>query len=192
MLSRSEAAFEAERRHRLLMPPSLAEIKRFREKGVSVDGLCQPELLARAEVAFSLDCAIFDFVADVGGERGVAAFIFLARDDQGEPCDLVAWAPQVKRLAGWYGSATALGAENIYAPRFDPDRALQVHETPLEWLLHDRNGVVVVDAQGAAPLLRLAEPLAVETVEYGQKLRRMLEVRLPRIFVANPDMRRAA
>jgi hypothetical protein len=191
MLSRSEAAYDAERRYALLPPPSLGDIRRLRERGVSVDALCEPELLARAEVAFFPDLHVFDFSYEVG-EKVVSAFIFLARDEQGDPCDLVAWAPQAKLLAAWYGNAALLGAESVYAPRLDPERALLVHQRPLEWLLHDRSGVVVIDPRGAAQLLRFAEPLAADSVEYGQKLQRMLKVRPPRIFVANPDMWSAA
>ena len=98
----------------------LGEIRRFREKGVSVDALCEPELLARAEVAFFPDIMIFDFSLKSAGSVGSSAFIFLARDDQGEPCDLVAWAPQAKLLAAWYGNAALLGAESVYTHNSTP------------------------------------------------------------------------
>ena len=65
-------------------------------------------------------------------------------------------------------------------------------ETPLGWLRAGREGVVVIDPRGAAPPLRLEEPLVAELIEHGEKLRYMLKVRAPRIFVANPDVRSVA
>ena len=93
-----------------------------------------------------------------GGDGGaVAGFIFLARDDEGDPYDLVAWSPQANRIGAWYGAAPLLGADMLYAPRLDPEGAFQVFEEPLAWLLEERAGVVIVDPRA---LLRSFAPLS--------------------------------
>ena len=61
-------------------------------QGVSVDALVEPELPAFSEVTFN-DGHTFDF-AEEGGD---GAIIFLARDEEGDPCDLVAWSPRRSR-----------------------------------------------------------------------------------------------
>jgi hypothetical protein len=122
---------DLDRLHQCLAPPRLKEITRFREVGVSPEALSAPELPARADVVFHDDRPLFDFADDAGDGRAVAGFIFLARDDEGDPCDLVAWSPQAKRIAAWYGVAPLLGTDMLYAPRLDPEGALQVFEEPL-------------------------------------------------------------
>jgi hypothetical protein len=182
--SRFEASREAERRYQTLQPIRLGEIKRFRDAGVSVDALCEPELPARAEVVFHDDeSPTFDFAAYTGEEGSVSAFIFLARDEEGEPSDLVAWAPNAKRLAAWYGSAVLLGTETVNGPHLDPEGALPVFETPLSWLLADRNGVVIIHSRRAAPILRAAEPLRVSSAAFRTRLRQIVAPRRPRIFL---------
>jgi hypothetical protein len=189
---RLEAAYESERRYLRLDPPKIETLKRLREKGVSVDALCEPELIARAEVVFLPDRPGFDFAVDVGGDDGVSACIFLARDDLGEPCDLVAWEPQARRLAAWYGSAALLGAENIYGPRLDRENTLSVFETPFEWLLNDRDGVVIIDPLCAGPVLFAASPLRASSRSYGRRLRDVVNPPSPRIYVPKTSSRAAA
>ena len=154
--------------------------------------LVWPELLACATLVSTAKRTQFDFAEEVGDEGAISAFLFLARDEDGEPADLVAWAPRENRLAAWFGTVALLGAEDLWAPRLTKERALPVFETPLGWLRAGREGVVVIDRRGAAPPLRLAEPLVAELIEHGEKLRCMLKVQPPRIFVANPDVRSAA
>jgi hypothetical protein len=174
---------DLDRLHQRLAPPRLNEIKRFREVGVSPEALSSPELPARADVVFHDDRPLFDFVDEIGDGGAIAGFIFLARDDEGDPCDLVAWSPQAKRIAAWYGVAPLLGTDMLYAPRLDPEGALQVFEEPLAWLLEERAGVVIVDPVRAAPILRAAEPLKASSAAFGLRLRDLIAPRRPRIFV---------
>ena len=81
-----------------IAPPKPDVIRFLRGQGVSIDALAEPELPAFAEVSFHEGQPLFDF-AD-----GDGALIFLARDEEGDPCDLVAWSAK-KRLAAWYGDA---------------------------------------------------------------------------------------
>ena len=117
----------------------------------------------------------------------VGAVVFLASDDLGNPLDLAAWEPETGRLALWLGRVAMLGQDNLYG--WKVGEPLIVHETPLEWLQAGREGVFVIDPQGASPLLRMVEPLAVKRPEFGRQLLSALTIRAPRIVVEN---RRAA
>jgi hypothetical protein len=170
-----------ERDHQLLLPPRLDWLKRLREIGVSVDALAEPELPAQAQVVVS-DGFIFDF-ADKADETAVDAVIFLARDELGDPADLVAWEPRRNRMAAWWGDAPLLGMDELYAPRLDPERALLVHETALAWLLGERNGVVICDPSKAASVLRAAAPLKASSDNFGRRLHTLLKLAPPHIYV---------
>jgi hypothetical protein len=131
-----------------------------------------------------LESERFDFAAEVGALRGtVAAIAFPVFDEFGEIIDLAVWNVDGGKLALWRGVASMLGAENVFAPRLG--QPLLAHETPLEWLRAGRRGVVVVDPQRAAPLLRLAEPLGVKREAHGRSLRQALTIPAPRIVVAS-------
>jgi hypothetical protein len=71
---------EIEQRYQLLPPISPAWLKRFKELGVSVDALCEPELPGQAQVI--LHDGFFDFAEEADGTP-VGAVIFLARDEEG-------------------------------------------------------------------------------------------------------------
>jgi len=111
-----------------------------------------------------------------------AAFIVLALDRDGQPADLVAWRPDPRGFLGsWLGRASLLGEEQVEMPRLD--LPLRVHETPLEWLKHGREGIVVIDPKMAAPALIDAAPLAVSTPAFAVRLRNMLHRTPPKIVV---------
>ena len=95
--------------------PSLrwSEFERFLKSGVPARALVYPELPARARVTLFPDRPLFDFANDVGEDGGVPAFVFLARDEFGDACDLVAWAPGEARVAAWLGRASMLGLESF-------------------------------------------------------------------------------
>jgi hypothetical protein len=173
-----------------------SEFRRFLDRGVPAPALVYPELPARARVVFFADRPIFDFAEDLedeGEQEGArAAFIFLARDELGDPCDLVAWEPASARVAGWSGRASLLGLEDLWAPRIAYDGALAIYETPLEWLKANRQGVVIVAPERAAPALREAEHLCAPSARYGLYLRSFLAVRPPRIVVPKASLRTAA
>jgi hypothetical protein len=174
--------------HQRLAPPRLKEITRFREVGVSPEALSAPELPARADVVFHDDRPLFDFADDAGDGSAVAGFIFLARDDEGDPCDLVAWSPQAKRIAAWYGVAPLLGTDMLYAPRLDPEGALQVFEEPLalgvdriievnvracgfaqlcDWL--EGRDLLVIRADRKEPLIVLPVKLAIQIARAAER-----------------------
>jgi hypothetical protein len=122
----------------------------------------------------------FEIVSYRGDKPDIGAMIFLVRDEFGDAIDLAAWSPP-RRPALWCARGALLGAENLFGFRIR--EAIEVHQSPLEWLRGGCTGVVVLDAVKAAPLLRRAEPLQVATGAQGRILRRMLEVKRPRILV---------
>jgi hypothetical protein len=132
----------------------------------------------------------FEFAVYMPGEPGIGAMTFVVRDHIGDPIDLAAWSPAAGRLALWCARGSMLGADTLFAPRMQD--ALPVHQTPLGWLRGLCRGVVVLDGFKAAPLLRRAEPLAAEDVAHGRELRKMLEVRPPRILVPAAEIERRA
>jgi hypothetical protein len=76
-----------------------------------------------------------------------------------------------------------LGADNCLAPRIA--EGLPVHAGPLEWLRAACRGVVVINPEKARSLLYRAQPLEVASVAHGRDLRRMMEVKPPRILVSS-------
>jgi hypothetical protein len=109
-----------------------SEFDRFMKSGVPARSLVYPELPARARVVLFPDRPLFDFAEDVGEDGAAPAFVFLARSEFREVCDLVAWVPDEARAADWLGRASMLGLESLWAPRIVYDGALVVHETPRE------------------------------------------------------------
>ena len=178
--------------HRLLPPPTLDVIKYLRNQGVTIDALCEPELPAFVEVVFHDDQPFFDFTADVGDDGAVQALIFLARDELGVPLDLIAWSAKQNKLAAWDGNAAMLGAESVFGPRLDPEQALPVHQTPLEWLVQGRHGVVIVNSSRAAPILLRGEPLKVPDRAFGRYIGALINPRPPRIYAPVAEIKRAA
>ena len=183
--SRAWAADEAEGLFDSLPYPSLEVLSHLRGRGVSADGLSEPELPRMATVRFNGSFFAFVEAADSGGE----ALIFLARDDMGRPADLVAWSPRHKELAPHFGAVGILGADDLLASRLTAEAALAVHRTPFEWLLAERCGVVILDPDRAAIELRDFGPFAAQDEQHGLMLRALFRAREPRIYV--PERRAA-
>jgi hypothetical protein len=126
----------------------------------------------------------FDFSREVRELRGhVAGVLIPVRDEAGDLVDVAAWNIDDGALALWRGTASMLGAENIFAPRLG--EPLLVHETLLDWLRDGRRGVYIIDPQRAAPLLRLSGPLGVKRDAHGRRLRQALTIPAPQIVVAS-------
>jgi hypothetical protein len=168
--------------HRLLPPIKLSWIRRLKALGVSAESLAEPELPASGDVVF-FDDHFFDFADEAHGGQSSEAMLLLARDDLDDPCDIVAWEPRTKRVAAWCSALPLLGMEQLPAPRLDPHGALKVFADPAEWLLHERDGVVIVNPERAAPLLRLAEPLQANSTAFGRRLAELINPKPPRILV---------
>jgi prepilin-type processing-associated H-X9-DG protein len=136
------------------------EIGWLLDQGVSPTAMLEPTLIYAANVVF-LDGHTFDF--DSGGIRALVLK---------EANDLVAWNPKRKILATWRSSAFALGEDAIWNPAsYFMGTALRVHESALEWLQADRDGIVILKPDltaaylGHVPRLSFADPLHAQRVK---------------------------
>jgi hypothetical protein len=191
MPSRAQAAADAAARFEALPEIGRLTNEWFLRQGVLSSSLVYPELPRRARVVFSKDLPLFDF-SDEDGERVVQAVVFLARDQDGEIADLVAWSPSPPRLASWQGATALLGAEEILAPRLTQEAALWVHMTPLDWLKSDREGVVIIDPTRAYLALRDFGPFFAHCDDQALELLKLFKPREPRIYVPVSEARGAA
>jgi hypothetical protein len=124
----------------------------------------------------------FEFARDVLDASGaVVAIVFPAPDDLSQLLDIAAWDPETGRLALLLGRVAMLGQDNLYGWRLG--EPLAMHETPLDWLKADREGVFVIDPERASPLLRRVEPLGVKRASFGRRMREAMTIRAPRIVV---------
>jgi hypothetical protein len=135
------------------------------------------------------DRAIFEL--DDTGERGLT---FRALDC-GEVIDLVAWQPRTGKLGSWHGQAFCLGdIDDIFNPAtYFAGGALYVHETPLHWLLAEREGICIVRPDLAHAYLANCQRLAFVDAAHARKVQRWIE-RKPtvQILVEIPAERAAA
>ena len=170
---------ELEQRWHRLPPIGVAWLKRLKQLDVSVDALCEPELPVQARGVMHGDT--FEFATDDPGEQTADALVFLARNDDGEPADFVAWSPKSDRMASWWG-IPMLGMECLGEPRIDPDGALAVFTDPIEWLIAERNGLLVVSFMNAAHLLRAAAPLRASSAKEANRVRNLIAAAPPRVY----------
>jgi hypothetical protein len=123
------------------------------------------------------------FDLDPDGER---ALVFRALSS-GEVVDLIAWQPQTGELGSWRGVAFCLGdLDDIFNPAtYFADSALPVHETPLQWLLAEREGIVILRPDLAPVYLANCQRLACSNKAHARQLERWLQPPKPttEIFV---------
>ena len=124
----------------------------------------------------------------------VLAVIIPALDESGETADLVAWVPDTDVVATYHGAACILGEEAIDRPDAEDEEdeenedGLRVFPSPLEWLRAGRRGVVILNA--SARWRFAGRKLIVANADFGRRLRAMLRMPPPRVYVE--DSRRAA
>jgi hypothetical protein len=137
------------------------------------------DLLLHDDVVF-LDNGCFEFTRYRSG-KATAALTFVCWSADGVPDDVCAWQATTGRVATWLGFAAMLGADNLNEPR--PDDGLAVHADPLAWFRAGRSGVVVLNKERAARMLRDAGTLISSSLEEGRKLKRLLALDPPKILV---------
>lgn len=120
----------------------------------------------------------FDFATEQDG--GKRAAIIVCLDERGQAADLAAWSPAEDKLALNFGNVAMLGEEQVSLPRLGGDK-LWVHPSPVEWLVHRRAGVVIINYDRARSVLGGASPIAVKTA--GHKADLESRWRMPRIQV---------
>ena len=161
----------------------LSEMARLFRRGVPALGLSDPEFPARARVAWIDERPWFDFADEIEEDRPTeAVLIFVARDEIGEPVDLIAWEPKAGRLGEWMARSPVLGLETLWRPRLSLDGALPVFIDPWRWLIAGRDGLLLIDQQRALPILRDAGLLLAESIDFGERLLDLMTAKPPRIL----------
>jgi hypothetical protein len=147
------------------------EIKRFASKGVSESALCEPRPVLGDRVVFDVR-GLFGFAREVGDEGAVNCFTIAVIATSGI-VDIAAWVPITGRTALWLGCGFALGEEQVWGPRFD-DEPLMVWRSPFAWLRSCREGLVILRPRVAHFNLGHLPALAVEDIEQGDELEKLL------------------
>jgi len=148
-------------------------------EGVPISAMIEPDPILHARIA--MQAGFFDQV--LPEEAGADAFVFLARDRDDQPADLVAWRPRAGAIARWCGRAALLGEDAVYGPRLAAEGALPIFSSPLGWLKAGRHGVVILDHHRAASFLEGLGPYQAEDEAHRAELRRLLTKPAPRILV---------
>jgi hypothetical protein len=96
--------------------------------------------------------------------------------------DIILWQPKTGQLVSEWNSAFALGEQLIDNPGATFDGWLRIHGDPLEWLLNDRAGIVILRWAWAYEWLRDLPGVAV-----AQRLlpvyRRAMKAPMPKLAV---------
>jgi len=112
------------------------------------------------------------FDLDDKGERA----LILRATDRGEVVDLVAAAMPIQTgaLASWRGQAFCLGdLDDVFNPAtYFAGDALRIHPTPLDWLLADRDGIVIVRPDLAHAYLANCPRLVCSNAAYARQVAR--------------------
>jgi|SRR5215831_938227 len=118
----------------------------------------------------------FDF-----SDAGSAAIIIVCRNEDGEVADLAAWQLGNGDVHLWRGGVAMLGEETCCGPRIG--NRLWVRDGVLDWLLHDRDGVVISNFDKAMPILFGNSPLTVSSKRMQRYIFSKWQV--PRVEVSN-------
>ena len=154
--------------------PNELEAQWLLSQGVSNRAMLQPETIRAGSVRF-LDGGAFEFAED--GDRALVFRVV----EFGDEVDRVAWSRKQNKLATWRGVAFALGQEAIWNPATHfMDGVLEVHRTPLDWLMADREGICVVQPRLAYSQLGHVERLLCPDEAHARELERWLQPPKPR------------
>jgi hypothetical protein len=115
---------------------------------------------------------------DLTDEKGERTLTFRA-EDRGEVIDLIAWQPRTGALASWRGQAFCLGdLDDIFNPAtYFAGDALRVHATPVDWLLADREGIVIVRPDLAPAYLSDCQRIRCSNATYARQLKKWIQPR---------------
>jgi len=162
----------------MLLPyPDLGRYRRpqldwFRSRGVSDEALRGPPLVL---VAHGVKAADGCFEDDAAGEAWLA---FPEADD------VTYWQPLTREFATWNRRIFAIGQDAIDNPAtFTFDACLNVFADPLDWLMANRDGCVIVDWSQAFDRLRDAPRIAIAESLLTKYRRHMKPPTGPEIYV---------
>lgn len=169
--------------HRSWGFPNDDELLWLLDQGVSNKALWP---ISGATVRFN----VATFELDHDGER---ALVFRA-EDRGEVIDLIAWQPRTGTLASWRGQAFCLGdMDDIFNPAtYFAGDALRVHATPLDWLLADRDGIVIVQPDLAPACLANCQRIRCSSKAHARQVENWLKPRKPTVEILVEVEERAA
>jgi hypothetical protein len=114
----------------------------------------------------------------------------------GDPIDIVAWQPRTRQIASSTGRATFLGDEDdaINPATWFDGSDLLIHASPLEWLQHDREGLVVVNFKRAGAVLRNTKSVYCADIQTAKQLRKAVKAAskpMLRIYTSVPKWGKA-
>ena len=110
-----------------------------------------------------------------------------------EEYDFVFWQPRTGELATEMGRSFALGEELIDNPGTTAlDQWLNIFADPLQWLQHERNGIVVLNWGDAFERLRDVTRIAVAETILSTYQKHMKPKHMPRLAVLPKSETRAA
>lgn len=154
--------------------PNELETQWLISQGVSEKAMLEPHIIRAGRVRF-LDGNTFEFADE--GER---ALVFRVVECDCE-VDLVAWSRKRNQLATWRGKAFALGQEAIWNPAtYFMGSALEIHETPINWLKAEREGICIVQPRFAYANLGHVERILCHDEKFARDLERWLQPPQPR------------
>lgn len=146
---------------------SPVELRWLRGQGLSRAAILSPWPIGATNVTFTGKA----FKLDANGER---ALTFLV-EDCGEAIDIAARQPRTGKLATLLGTGFAIGQEAIFNPAtYFAGDALLVHETPLQWLLAERKGIVILRPDLAHAYLANCQRLAFSDARFAQTVKAWL------------------
>jgi hypothetical protein len=159
------------------------------KRGVSFGALMGDWPVGAANVDFD-GKGHFDFRE--GGQR---AFTFAAFN-AGAPIDIIAWRPRTGQIASYTGRACFLGDEDdaVNPATWLDGGDLLIQASPLEWLQHEREGLVIVNYKMAGAYLRNAKSVFCEDIDIGKKLRKAVRAACKptlKIYTAAPQRGKA-
>jgi hypothetical protein len=160
--------------HRSWGLPSDDQVRWLLRYGVEAAAMVGPWPIGAATVRF--DVGTFDL-----NPTGECALTFRVHEC-GEVIDLVAWHAHTGKLASWRGTAFAIGQQAIFNPAtYFGGGTLRVHRTPLEWLLADRDGIVIVKPELTYAYVRNLRRVSCADTAYLQQVKQWLEPPRPSV-----------
>lgn len=148
------------------------DIDWLRACGVPMRAIIRPQPIRRSH-GFRAADGRFEIDAN-----GPVWFTFIESED------VIFWRPKSGELSTWAGRSFALGEAAIgNAATYSFGSALHIYADPLSWLIHDRNGTVVLDWRHAFDQLRECPRIAVDDRLLSIYRRYMRPARMPDVFL---------
>jgi len=146
--------------------------------GVSPSAIIEPWPIRSARVQFD-GLHGFDFATE-----SEQALVFKA-EDRREQIDFIAWERRTGNLASWYGNAFCLGdVDDIFNPAtYFAGDALRLHETSLDWLRADRDGIVILCPELVPAYLANCQRVRCSNVSYARKVEKWLQPHKPKVEI---------